>query len=290
MTEQIRRAKAEAKRPRMWLTLAAFLVLMSSGAWVAAIAAAPGHASVQGSNTLAWDGKKGADACARGTTGNMLWIFNPHSSAVPKTLTVTWSTGETDTYAGWNQSGQGQDWHLTVNIVGAFPPKSASVSYDGTLGKNPILTISGCNESGTTGTTTTGTTTNGTTTGGTTTNGTTTSGTTTSGTTTNGTTTVTTTGTTTVTTPGTTTTVPGKTTTVTNTVTGPTQTVTAPTQTVTVTTPGKTTTVTQTVTTPGKTKVIIKRKVIVHVKKVKVPAKPKHRHTVPAPPAQGYTQ
>jgi hypothetical protein len=278
MTEQIRRVKAEAKRPRLWLTLAAFLVLMAGGAWAAVVSTAPSHASVQGGSTLAWDGKKGADACARGTTGNMLWIFNPHSNAVPKTLTVTWSTGETDTYAGWTRSGQSQDWHLTVNIVGAFPPKSASVSYDGTLGKNPILTISGCNES-TTGTTTTGTTTTG---------GTTTSGTTT----TNSTTTVTTTGTTTVTTPGTTTTVPGRTTTVTNTVTSPTQTVTAPTQTVTVTTPGNTTTVTHTVTvtTPGKTKVIIKKKVVVHVKKVKVPAKPKHRHTVPAPPVQGYTR
>lgn len=289
MAEQIRRAKSAARRPRMWLALAAFLVLMAGGAWAAVIATAPSRASVQGGSTLAWDGKKGADACARGTTGNMLWIFNPHSSAVPKTLTVTWSTGQTITYSGWTQSGQGQDWHLTVDIVGAFPPKSASVSYDGTLGKNPILTISGCNESTTSTTTTTGTTTGGTTTSGTTTGGTTTSGTTTTSTTTGSTTTVTTPGTTT-TVPGGTTTVQGGTTTVTKTATSPTQTVTSRTQTVTVTTPGKITTVTNTVTTPGKTKVTIKKKVIVHVKKVKVPAKPKHRHTVPAPPVQGYTQ
>src|SRR6476660_6799926 len=53
--------------------------------------------------TISWDGVHGADACRAGTTGTLLWIFNPHSDAVPGDMTITWSTGETDTYAasGW---------------------------------------------------------------------------------------------------------------------------------------------------------------------------------------------
>lgn len=208
---------------------------------------AASSAAQQATNSFTWTGQ-GSDACARGTTGNMLWIFNPHSDAVPVNLTITWSTGETDIYTGWTQSGQGQDWHLTVNIVGEFPPQSASVGYTGTLGNNPVLTISGCNESTTTGTTTTGTTT------------------TTPG------------NTTTVTTPGGTTTTPGGTTTVSRTVTTPPQTVTQ-TTTVVQTTPGPTKTVTTTVTLPGKTKVVVHKKVIVHIKKVRVPRHPHFAYT-----------
>ncbi|HET6864264.1 MAG TPA: hypothetical protein VFH37_03670 [Candidatus Saccharimonadales bacterium] len=114
-----------------------------------------------GPGKLCWDGKKGIDACPIGTTGNMLVIFNPHSGAVPTSLVVTWGNNETDTYtSGWINPGGSQDWHITVDIVGKFPPKSFYVTYTGTLGNNPVLTISGCNESsgGTTGTTTTGTT------------------------------------------------------------------------------------------------------------------------------------
>jgi hypothetical protein len=149
---------------------------------------AQGTECTSGPGKLCWDGKKGAGACPAGTTGNMLVIFNPHSDAVPVSLTVTWSNGETDIYTGWTESGQGQDWHITVDIVGKFPPQSFYVAYTGTLGNNPVLTISGCNETG--GTTTTGTgTTETTTTGGTTTGGTSTNSTTTNVTTTNVTTT-----------------------------------------------------------------------------------------------------
>lgn len=291
MRKRYRQLEAAAKgadvRSRGTLKYAAMVVLALLGvALVFGLTSRPAASSAaqQATNSFAWTGQ-GSDACARGTTGNMLWIFNPHSDAVPVSLTVTWSTGQTDTYTGWTESGQGQDWHLTVDIVGGFPPQSASVAYTGTLGNNPVLTISGCNESITTGTTTTGTTTTGTTTTGTTqtsTTGTTeTTGTTQTVTTTTPGTTVTTTtpGTTvTTTTPGSTTTTPGGTTTVTHTVTTPPQTVTQ-TTTVGQTTPGPTKTVTTTVTLPGKTKVIVRKKVIVHVKKVQVPRHPHFAYT-----------
>jgi hypothetical protein len=98
-----------------------------------------GSAFADGS--LPWNGVNGATACPAGTTGTMLWIFNPHSDAVPVDLTV-----DGVTYTGWTLSGNGQNWHLTVPIVGGFPPSSATLTYTGTLGDNPILTISGCNE------------------------------------------------------------------------------------------------------------------------------------------------
>jgi hypothetical protein len=206
------------KRWALLLLLVAVVLATAGGlAAVKAVAATSGHQSqaqavkgaqgiecTSGPGKLCWDGKKGADACPAGTTGNMLVIFNPHSDAVPVSLTVTWSNGETDTYtSGWINPGGSQDWHITVDIVGKFPPLSFYVTYTGTLGNNPVLTISGCNETG--GGTTTGTTE-------TTTTGTTTAGTTTTGTTVTTTTTVPTT-TTIPTTVTTTTTVPTTTTT-----------------------------------------------------------------------------
>ncbi len=105
--------------------------------------------SLADGGTFSWNGVNGADACAPGTTGTVLWIFNPHSDAVPTSLTITWSDGTTDTYTGdWTNPGNGQNWHDTETIVGGFPPQSASLTYTGTLGHNPILTISGCNEGG----------------------------------------------------------------------------------------------------------------------------------------------
>jgi hypothetical protein len=116
---------------------------------VAALAFVFAGASLADGGTFNWNGVNGATACDAGTTGTILWIFNPHSDAVPTSLTVTWSDGTTDTYTGdWNNPGNGQNWHDTETIVGEFPPQSASLSYTGTLGSNPILTISGCNEGG----------------------------------------------------------------------------------------------------------------------------------------------
>jgi hypothetical protein len=102
-----------------------------------------GTASADGS--YSWNGQNGLTACAPGTQGTMLWIFNPHSEAVPGDLTVD---GLVYPASGWTNSGGGQNWHYTIPIVGDFPPESASVDYTGTLGSNPILTISGCNEGG----------------------------------------------------------------------------------------------------------------------------------------------
>jgi hypothetical protein len=270
------------------------VALFSVGALLAGAITPPSNASTP---TISWNHVNGQDACRAGTTGTMLVIFNPHSDAVPGDMTITWSTGETDIYpaSGWINPGNGQNWHLTVTIVGQFPPQDMVLSYTGTLGDNPILTISGCNEGGTpvpptppgttTGTTGTTTTTTGqtTTTSPTTTTGqtTTTGETTTTGTTITQTTTTGTTVTTTTTIPGGTVTGP-TTTTPGGTVTGPTSSVpgnttTGPSSTV----PGSTVTgPTSTVpggtvtgpTTTVKGKVvhgppIIKRKVIVqHVK------------------------
>jgi len=111
-------------------------------------------AATTGPGTLDWNGVNGANACAPDTTGTMLWIFNPHSDAVPTDLTITWNLSGggtvTNTYTGWTNPGNGQNWHLTVDIpAGAvLPPASATLDYTGTLGSNPILTISGCNEGG----------------------------------------------------------------------------------------------------------------------------------------------
>ena len=116
---------------------------------VAAVAFVFAGSSLAGGGTFNWDGVHGADACAPGTTGTILWIFNPHSDTVPTSLTITWSDGTTNTYTGdWTNPGNSQNWHDTETIVGEFPPQSASLTYTGTLGKNPILTISGCNEGG----------------------------------------------------------------------------------------------------------------------------------------------
>jgi hypothetical protein len=105
--------------------------------------------SLADGGTFSWNQINGATACDSGTTGTILWIFNPHSDAVPTSLTITWSDGTTDTYTGdWTNPGGGQNWHDTETIVGEFPPQSASLTYTGTLGSNPILTISGCNEGG----------------------------------------------------------------------------------------------------------------------------------------------
>jgi hypothetical protein len=104
--------------------------------------------------TYNWNGVNGVNACAAGTTGTMLWIFNPHSSTVvPGDLTVTWGDGSTVTYpaSGWTNPGGSQNWHYTVNIPNdstAVPPTGASVAYTGTLGTPAVLTISGCNEDG----------------------------------------------------------------------------------------------------------------------------------------------
>jgi hypothetical protein len=113
-------------------------------------------ASATGSSSLDWNQVNGATACDANTTGTMLWIFNPHSDAVPADLTITWNLSvggpTTLTYTGWTNSGSGQNWHLTVAIPAdaVLPPASATVTFDGTLGDNAILTISGCNEDGTT--------------------------------------------------------------------------------------------------------------------------------------------
>ncbi|MFL5960257.1 MAG: hypothetical protein ACJ75G_08350 [Gaiellaceae bacterium] len=115
----------------------------------AALAIVFAGTSLASGGTFNWNGVNGQDACAPGTTGTILWIFNPHSDAVPTSLTITWSDGTTVTYTGdWTNPGNGQNWHDTETIVGEFPPQSASLTYTGTLGKDPILTISGCNEGG----------------------------------------------------------------------------------------------------------------------------------------------
>lgn len=124
-------------------------VLVTVTAAVAALAFVFAGASLADGGTFNWNGVNGADACSPGTTGTVLWIFNTHSDAVPTSLTITWSDGTTDTYTGdWTNPGNSQNWHDTETIVGGFPPQSASVTYTGTLGKNPVLTISGCNEGG----------------------------------------------------------------------------------------------------------------------------------------------
>jgi hypothetical protein len=128
---------------RRWRNYSALLAVVGALALVTA-----GSAFADG--TLAWNGINGATACATGTTGTMLWIFNPHSTlVVPGDLTVD---GVVYPASGWAQSGSGQNWHYTVPITSStgFPPTSASLDYSGALGDNPVLTISGCNEGGTT--------------------------------------------------------------------------------------------------------------------------------------------
>jgi hypothetical protein len=100
--------------------------------------------------TFNWNGVNGATACSPTTTGDMLWIFNPHSDAVPGDFTITWTSGSiTYPASDWTNSGGSQNWHLTVPITGTFADLvSASLAYTGTVGDNYVLTISGCNEGG----------------------------------------------------------------------------------------------------------------------------------------------
>jgi hypothetical protein len=129
-------------------------LLTVSAAALAAIFVFAGPSAATTGGSLDWNGVNGATACAPDTTGTMLWIFNPHSDAVPTDLTITWNLSGggtvTQTYTGWENPGGGQNWHLTVDIpAGAvLPPVSATLDYTGALGSNPILTISGCNEGG----------------------------------------------------------------------------------------------------------------------------------------------
>lgn len=291
MRKRLREAENTAKRHRVWLAVG--LVLLVAAGMLTAVTITNHQASAAAFGTTSTatctssDGKfcyggqgndsKSCQGAAAGTP--VLWIFNPggNSSAVPKDLVITWSDGTTVTYTGWQREGEGS-FHLTVPLVGTFPPQSAFVDYSGTLGNNAVLTISGCNESSTTGTTET------TATGTTSTTGTTTG---TTGTTTS--TTQTTTNSTTATAPATTTvhetttvqSAPPQTTTVHETTTV--QSSPPPAQTVTVVTtvqgpPSPPVTVTvKTPSGPPKVKVI-----------VRVPKK-KHGHTVPAPRVQGFT-
>src|SRR4051812_41416908 len=72
----------------------------------AALAIVFAGTSLASGGTFNWNGVNGQDACAPGTTGTILWIFNPHSDAVPTSLTVTWSDGTTVTYTGdWTNPG-----------------------------------------------------------------------------------------------------------------------------------------------------------------------------------------
>lgn len=131
--------------------LAGLAALTAVVAAVAFAFAGP-SAAVPVGGSLDWNGVNGATACAPDTQGTMLWIFNPHSDAVPTDLTITWNLSgggtSTQTYTGWAASGGGQNWHLTVDIPvdAVLPPASATLDYTGELGGNPILTISGCNE------------------------------------------------------------------------------------------------------------------------------------------------
>jgi hypothetical protein len=125
--------------------------LVTITAALAAIFVFAGPSSAaSGANTFPWNGQNGATACAGTTKGTILWIFNPHSSSVtPQDLTIVW-TDQTVTYSPWEQMGGGS-WHITIDIPSGDTFSdivSASLTYDGTIGNNPILTISGCNESG----------------------------------------------------------------------------------------------------------------------------------------------
>jgi hypothetical protein len=127
--------------------------VVTVAAALAAIFVFAGSSAATTSGTLDWNHQNGATACAGTTTGTILWIFNPHSAAVPVSLDTTWSgTGFTGTQTdtNWQQMGNGS-WHLTIQIPAGdtfADLTGASLTYTGTLGDNPILTISGCNEGG----------------------------------------------------------------------------------------------------------------------------------------------
>jgi hypothetical protein len=124
--------------------------LVTVTAAVAAVFVFAGPSAATTGGTLDWNGKNGATACAASTTGTILWIFNPHSGATPDTLTTTWTGGVVQTDSTWEQMGSGS-WHLTIQIPSGLTfadLQSASLTYTGELGDNPVLTISGCNEGG----------------------------------------------------------------------------------------------------------------------------------------------
>ncbi|HXJ64190.1 MAG TPA: hypothetical protein VNN79_10595, partial [Actinomycetota bacterium] len=128
-------------------------LLTISAAALAAIFVFAGSSAATTGGTLDWNGQNGATACAGTTTGTILWIFNPHSAAVPVSLDTTWAgTGFTGTQTdtNWQQMGSGS-WHLTIQIPAGdtfADLTGATLTYTGVLGDNPILTISGCNEGG----------------------------------------------------------------------------------------------------------------------------------------------
>lgn len=110
------------------------------------VATAPAVVLADGS--LNWNTINGANACDGDTTGTVLWIFNPHSDAVPTELYIN-GVAQTDADHFWTQSGGSQNWHFTALIPGTFDDIiNASVTYTGTRGDNPVFTISGCNEGG----------------------------------------------------------------------------------------------------------------------------------------------
>jgi hypothetical protein len=140
-------------RKRLGLRSRTVGLLTISAAAVAAIFVFAGPSAATTVQTLDWNGQNGATACAGTTTGTILWIFNPHSAAVPVSLDTTWAgTGFTGTQTDtdWQQMGSGS-WHLTIDIPAGdtfADLTGATLSYTGDLGNNPILTISGCNEGG----------------------------------------------------------------------------------------------------------------------------------------------
>jgi hypothetical protein len=96
-------------------------------------------ASTAMASTAQWQGNGyPSQSCTATTEGNMLWIWTGDD---PSSLTINGHT-----YTGWAQQGNGA-FHLTLDITSDnYPPTSASVEYTGDAG---TLTLSGCNEGGT---------------------------------------------------------------------------------------------------------------------------------------------
>lgn len=111
---------------------------------LAAVFVFAGASSATDGGTFTWGGQGYPNSSCSASSSTMLWIFNPHSDAQPTTLHIN---GEN--FTGWTSSGNGNNWHLTIPVDGTdFPPVDVTVDYTGTLGDNPILTLSGCNEGG----------------------------------------------------------------------------------------------------------------------------------------------
>jgi hypothetical protein len=103
--------------------------------------------------TVTWNGQNGLDALnsnqcqdAAANDGTMLWIFNAGQGDDVSSVTLNWDTGQT---ADGTRQSNGS-WHITTAF---FDPTAAAnspvtLTYVGNLGKNPVLTISGCNEGG----------------------------------------------------------------------------------------------------------------------------------------------